>query len=368
MFRYQNPSNYYKVDLDSQRNFHKLFKMAGGIETTLAAESGGYVLGSNYVLRVEVTNSEITVLLNGAILFGGTVTNSGLKTGTVALYSWGSQGVFFNNLKVTPPYRSPRVTIQNPTNGAAFYQSDPIPITVNAIDPDGSIRKVTLFRGTSILATLTNAPYLFQWTNAPLGSYTLTAQAVDDYGLITVSSPVSFIVTSPPPRPVFIDQPTNQNVFAGNGAVFRVRADGPRPFGYQWLFNGLPLDGATNAFLILNNAQVANAGTYTVVVTNVWGGVSSQPAVLNVVGATQSSGNTNDPPSLRILNREILDPGVPLMSVDAENVNVVNIEWSSNCLTWNPLLTLTNTGEEQYFADPDAVNQPWRFYRAVGQQ
>ena len=44
MFRYQNPSNYYKVDLDSQRNFRKLFKMAGGMETTLATESGGYVV------------------------------------------------------------------------------------------------------------------------------------------------------------------------------------------------------------------------------------------------------------------------------------------------------------------------------------
>ena len=54
---------------------------------------------SNYVLRVEMTNNEITVLLNGAILFGGAITDSNrLPAGTVALYSWGSQGVFFNNL------------------------------------------------------------------------------------------------------------------------------------------------------------------------------------------------------------------------------------------------------------------------------
>ena len=41
LFRYQNPSNYYKVDLDSQRYFHKLFKMAGGIETTWPPSPAG---------------------------------------------------------------------------------------------------------------------------------------------------------------------------------------------------------------------------------------------------------------------------------------------------------------------------------------
>lgn len=368
MFRYQNPSNYYKVDLDSQRNFRKLFRMAGGVETTLAAESSGYVVGSNYVLHIEMANSEITVLLNDTVLFGGTITNSSLKTGTVALYSWGSQGVFFNDLKVTPLHRLPRVTIQGPADGAAFHQFDLIPIAVDASEPDGSIRKVNLFRGTSLLATLTSAPYLFQWTNLPLGSYTLTAQAVDDAGLVGVSSPVSLTITPPPPKPVLVDQPTNQNILIGNGIVFRVRADGLPPFGYQWLFNSAPIAGATNSFLVLNNAQVADAGTYAVVVTNQWGDTVSQPAVLSVDPATQPVGNTNDPPSLRIFSMEILDPGVPLVSVGADNVSVVNIEWSSNCLTWNLLLRLTNRSGVLYFADPaGTASQPRRFYRAVSQ-
>jgi hypothetical protein len=64
---------------------------------------------------------------------------------------------------------------------------------------------------------------------------------------------------------------------------------------------------------------------------------------------------------------EILDPGVPLISVNVTNINVVNIEWSSNFLAWNQLLALTNEGGVLYFADPDAVNCPRRFYRAVGQ-
>jgi hypothetical protein len=367
MFRYQNPSNYYKVELDSQRNFHKLFKMAGGVETTLAAESGGYVIASNYVLRVEVTNSEITVLLNGAVLFGGTITDSDLKAGTVALYSWGSQGLFFNTLRVTPPHLWPRITIQSPTNGATFNQPDPVPVAVDTYDPDGYVEEVDLFWGTTILATLTNAPYLFQWTNLPPGDYTLTAQIVDNADLIGVSTPVSFTVTPPLPKPVFITQPASQDLHPGNTAVFWVQTEGSQPIYYQWLSNGVPMDGATNSFLILNNVQSANAGSYTMLATNQWGGAVSQPAILSVNLAVQPNINANNPPSLLLPSMEMLGPGVPLISVNVTNINVVNIEWSSNFLTWIPLLTLTNNGGGLYFVDPDAVNWPQRFYRAVAQ-
>jgi len=367
LFRYQNPSNYYKVDLDSQRNFHTLFKMVGGIETTLATESGGYVVGSNYVLRVEVTNSEITVLLNGTALFGGTITDGDLKAGTVALYSWGSQGVFFSTLRATPLCRWPRLTIQSPTNGAVFTQPDPVPVAMDTYDPDGYVKRVDLFWGTSILATWTNAPYLFQWTNLPPGDYTLTAQVVDSAGLIGVSTPVNFAVTLPPPKPVFLDQPASQDMHPGNTAVFQVQIAGSQPIYYQWRFNGVPMEEATNSFLILNNVQPANAGSYTLMATNQSGGAVSQPAILSVNLAMQPNFNPNNPPSLCLPSVEMLGPGVPLISVNVTNINVVNIEWSSNCLTWTQLLTLTNNGGVLYFADPGAVNCPRRFYRAVAQ-
>jgi hypothetical protein len=237
---------------------------------------------------------------------------------------------------------------------------------VDTFDSDGYVKRVDLFCGTSILATLTNAPYLFQWTNLPPGNYTLTAQVVDSADLIGVSIPVSFTVVPPPQKPVFIDQPVSQDVHFGNVAVFHVRAAGPQPIHYQWLFNGVPMNGATNTFLILNNVQPANAGTNTVLATNQWGSVVSQPAILSV-DLTPPAGDTNGPPSVCLSSVEILDPGVPLISVNATNISVVSIEWTSNCLTWTQLLTLTNNGGVLYFADPDAASQPGRFYRAVAQ-
>ncbi len=225
-----------------------------------------------------------------------------------------------------------------------------------------------LFWGTSILAaTLTNAPYLFQWTNLPTGDYTLTAQVVDYSGLIGVSTPVNFAVIPRPPKPVFIDQPASQGVNLGNTAVLHVHTDGTQPIYYQWWFNGVPMDGAIHPFLILNNVQPTNAGSYTVMATNQWGSAVSQPAILSVNSVMQPNVNTNNPPSLCLPSVEMLDPSVPLISVNVTNINVVNIEWSSNCLTWIFLLTLTNNGGALYFADPDAVNCPQRFYRAVAQ-
>ena len=268
---------------------------------------------------------------------------------------------------VTPPL--PSLTIQSPTNGATFTQPDPVAVAVDACVPDGYIEEVDLFCGTSLLATLTNAPYLFQWTNLPPGNYTLTAQAVDDADMIGVSSPVSFVVMRPPSAPIFAVQPADQNAYSGNDVAFCVRACGHRPVYYQWLFNSAPIDGATNTFLILNNVQMSDAGSYTVTAANPWGSVVSQPAILSVNLAPPLGGNANSPPLLDFSGLEVVDPALPLICVHAATIfNVVNIEWSSDCQVWNPLLTLTNNGGVLYFVDPDAANCPQRFYRAVAQQ
>ncbi|WP_373231446.1 metallophosphoesterase [Cohnella sp.] len=101
MFYYKDPSNYYKVDLDSQRNFRKLFKMKNGVETTLATSTGAYTVGSDMTLKATVRNGKITVTLNGASLFG-TVTDNDLTGGTVAMYCWGNQNCYYEDVRVQP--------------------------------------------------------------------------------------------------------------------------------------------------------------------------------------------------------------------------------------------------------------------------
>jgi pimeloyl-ACP methyl ester carboxylesterase len=77
-------------------------------------------------------------------------------------------------------------------------------------------------------------------------------------------------------------QPQSQTINAGANVTFTVAVVGVPPFRYQWLFNGQKLAGWTAASLSLTNVQFANAGGYSVVVTNTYGSVTSAVAQLTV--------------------------------------------------------------------------------------
>jgi len=79
-------------------------------------------------------------------------------------------------------------------------------------------------------------------------------------------------------------QPESQSIALGGSATFTVVAGcSPIPLNYQWRFNGTNLVEAVNSAIILTNVQVAQAGTYTVFVTNTSGSVLSSNAVLTVL-------------------------------------------------------------------------------------
>jgi MYXO-CTERM domain-containing protein len=82
--------------------------------------------------------------------------------------------------------------------------------------------------------------------------------------------------------PLITTQPQSVTVTAGAAAQFSVVvAADPAPT-YQWFFNGNALSGATAGTYSLTAAQAANAGDYTVVVTNSVGSVTSAKATLTV--------------------------------------------------------------------------------------
>jgi hypothetical protein len=86
-----------------------------------------------------------------------------------------------------------------------------------------------------------------------------------------------------PVAPAITTQPTNQTSLVGGTATFSVAASGTAPLGYQWSLNGTNITGATNPTLTLNNVQLTQAGSYSVVVTNIAGSTNSASAVLTVV-------------------------------------------------------------------------------------
>jgi uncharacterized repeat protein (TIGR02543 family) len=71
---------------------------------------------------------------------------------------------------------------------------------------------------------------------------------------------------------------------------FQTSVPGGGSLTYQWKFNGTNIDQATSSTLTITNAQPENAGTYSVVVSNNFGGTETVGAVLTV----------NVPPSITV--------------------------------------------------------------------
>ncbi len=67
--------------------------------------------------------------------------------------------------------------------------------------------------------------------------------------------------------PIITAQPQPRtNALIGSNIVFSVGVSGTPPFRYQWRRNGVSIPSATNSFFSLPNAQITNAGLYTVAV------------------------------------------------------------------------------------------------------
>ncbi len=102
---------------------------------------------------------------------------------------------------------------------------------------------------------------------------------------------VFYLPTDATTAPMIANPPANQRVVVGSTATFRVGAAGSTPLSYQWQFHGTNLvdggnlSGATSDILTLSNVQEAEAGAYSVVVTNAVGTAISPNASLSLITA-----------------------------------------------------------------------------------
>jgi len=82
------------------------------------------------------------------------------------------------------------------------------------------------------------------------------------------------------PPPSITGQPQPVAVDAGDNASFSVTATSAAPLGYQWSLNGTNISGATASSLTITNVRQSDLGSYSVVVTNTFGSVTSSNAML----------------------------------------------------------------------------------------
>ena len=94
---------------------------------------------------------------------------------------------------------------------------------------------------------------------------------------------IGFVITNTASSvPIITTQPASQSINAGANAALTVVATGSPAPTFQWRKNGTLIAGATSASLPLSNIQPTDAGSYTVVVSNLAGIVVSNPATVTV--------------------------------------------------------------------------------------
>src|SRR5204863_4347766 len=103
------------------------------------------------------------------------------------------------------------------------------------------------------------------------GDTNLTFGIVDN---VRVEVPVVAPGITTPPQPLAVTQ--------GSNASFTVVATGAPAPAYQWRFGATNIGGATASSYTRNNTQPADAGNYSVVLTNIAGSVTSSPAALTI--------------------------------------------------------------------------------------
>jgi hypothetical protein len=140
-------------------------------------------------------------------------------------------------------------------------------------------------------------PLNYQWqfnsvniANATNSTYTRLAAQVSHAGpyRVVVSNAINVVTSSVATltvllQPAITAHPANRTVSVGTNVSFSVTATGSATLRYQWREDGVNISNATNATLSLTNVQSSHAGSYTVVVTNSVGAVTSNPAVLTVL-------------------------------------------------------------------------------------
>lgn len=183
-------------------------------------------------------------------------------------------------------------------SGSAARFRDPAAIAVGF---DGSlfvadaanqvVRKISAAGAVSTIAGLVDAPGSSDGVGRDARFLYPQGITLDLDGNLYVSSGTSIRKGLLASVPVISVQPASQSVAAGASVSFSVTANAVPAPAYQWYKNGAAIGGATSGSLSLASAQAADAGDYTVTVSNSVGTVTSAKATLSV-----STPSTPPPP------------------------------------------------------------------------
>jgi hypothetical protein len=123
----------------------------------------------------------------------------------------------------------PTVSLTAPTNGATFTAPANVTISANAADADGTVTRVDFYAGSTLVGSDTSSPYSVTWSNAPSGSYSLSAIARDNAGATRTSTARSITINGAPPSRAVFEPSPNHNTSAVTNYRLEVFTSGADP-------------------------------------------------------------------------------------------------------------------------------------------
>ena len=191
------------------------------------------------------------------------------------------------SVQINSPYGSAT------SDSASLSVGVPPTLTSEPMDKNASVGESASFDSNATGSTPMSYQWQYKGTNIPgavsptynipmvKGDHNGTYRVVvkNDYG-----TAISRAAKLTPIFPPFItSQPSDYNATIGTNVNFTVVADSITPLTYQWQKDGEDIIDANSSTHVINNAQVESNGTYSVIISNSAGSVTSRNGTLNIV-------------------------------------------------------------------------------------
>ena len=286
--------------------------------SAITATSGGTLTISATPVAASVTGGPTTTYQWQVSTDGGTNytdidtgANASAATTTLSISNVQASHAGHYRLKAITSYTgavSGAVSISSMSAAAnVSVTSDALPPSIVTPPADTTV----LVDGSTTLTVVAggSTPLSYQWARSTDGgsnytdipgatsaSYTLSGAQLADTGpyRVTVTNSQGSITSAAATvtvqqGPVISGQPAGGSINPGGAITLSVTATGTPAPTYQWKRNGATIDGATSASYAIASATGADAGNYTVVVTNVVGSVTSSTASIVVVSPSMAA-------------------------------------------------------------------------------